>query len=64
MSGAFTQIDVEILARAERAVLVRTGDGGGACWLSLALVEVTASERPGRHALTLPEWLAIREGLI
>lgn len=64
MSGAFTQIEVEILARAERAVLVQTGEYGVCCWLSLALVEVTASERPGRHALSLPKWLAIREGLI
>lgn len=64
MNDALTYIDVEILASTERAVRVHTGKKSGAVWLPLAQIELTPTATPGVHSLTLPEWLATREGLI
>jgi hypothetical protein len=64
MNNGLTNIDVKILASTERAVRVHTGEKGDAVWLPLAQIELTATATPGVHSLTLPEWLATREGLI
>lgn len=45
----------------ERAVLVH--DGTREAWLPLSQIEI-ASNGDGTHTLTLPEWLAHKEGLI
>lgn len=62
MSREMVEIDVEIVARTERAVLAHTGNKEEAAWLPLAQIEVSSSGFEGIHTITLPEWLAIKEG--
>ena len=64
MSWALVEIDVEIVARTERAVLVHTGDKEAAAWLSIAQVEVAPSGIEGIYSVTMPAWLAVQEGLV
>lgn len=64
MSREMVEIDVEIVARTERAVLAHTGNKEEAAWLPLAQIEVASSGFEGIHTITLPEWLAIKEGLV
>lgn len=64
MSDEITQIDVEIIAHTERAILVHTGDSQAAVWLPLALIEVSATSTPSIKTLVQPEWLAIKAGLV
>jgi len=64
MTEAVVEIDVEIVARTERAVLVHTGNKEEAAWLPLAQIEVNATGFEGIHKITMPEWLATKEGLV
>jgi hypothetical protein len=64
MTGAVVNIDVEIVARTERAVLAHTGNKEEAAWLPLAQIEVNATGFEGIHTITMPEWLATKEGLV
>ena len=56
------EVGVEIVARTERAVLAHSGNKEEAAWLPLAQIEVTALRFEGIHTITMPEWLAIKEG--
>lgn len=64
MTVNLIDIDVEIVARTERAVLAHTGNKEEAAWLPLAQIEVASSGFEGIHTVTIPEWLAIDKGLI
>lgn len=64
MSREMIDIDVEIVARTERAVLAHTGNKEEAAWLPLSQIEVASSGFEGIHTVTLPEWLAVKEGLV
>lgn len=49
----------------ERAILFRANDAEEACWLPLALVEVSPVEgRSGEVLVDIPEWLAMEKELI
>ncbi|OAM73743.1 hypothetical protein [Devosia elaeis] len=62
MKSDLVDIDVQIHARTERAILVSDdGEREGAVWLPLA-VEVAAQGK--HHVVTMPEWLAVDRGLI
>ena len=56
-------IDVEVLARTEKAVLVHTGNKEQAVWIPLSQCELSKSGFGGIETLTLPEWLATEKGL-
>lgn len=65
MKSNIIDIDVEVLARTEKAVLVHTGNKDSAVWLPLSQVEIEPNEGfPGIEVVTLPEWLAQDKGLI
>lgn len=64
MKSNLVDIDVEITARTERAVLVHTGVKEDAVWLPLSQIEVVPSGFAGIETVTLPEWLATDKGLI
>ena len=57
-------IDVEVTARTEKAVLVHTGNKEEAAWLPLSQIEIEPSGVGGIETVTLPEWLALEKGLI
>jgi len=58
-------IDVEVTARTEKAVLVHTGIKEQAVWLPLSQIEIEPNDAfPGIETVTLPEWLALEKGLI
>jgi len=62
MESDLVDIEVQIHARTERAILVSDdGEREGAVWLPLAHVEVAAKGR--HHVVTVPEWLAVDRGL-
>ena len=56
-------IDVDILARTDRAVHVLDHESGKRVWLPLSQVEVSPSDGE-HHVVDLPEWLAIEKELI
>jgi hypothetical protein len=64
MRSNIIDIDVEVTSRTEKAVLVHTGDKGGAVWLPLSQIEIQNSGFAGVETITLPEWLALEKGLI
>jgi hypothetical protein len=57
-------VDVEVTARTEKAVLVHTGDKEKAVWLPLSQIEIEPSGFAGIETVTLPEWIALEKGLI
>jgi hypothetical protein len=57
-------IDVEVTARTQKAVLVHTGDKAKAVWLPLSQIEIEPTGIGGIETVTLPEWLALEKGLI
>tara|TARA_R110000868_G_scaffold237132_9_gene491649 strand:+ start:47143 stop:47337 length:195 start_codon:yes stop_codon:yes gene_type:complete len=64
MKSNIVDIDVEVTARTERAVLVHTGIKEKAVWLPISQVEVAPSGFDGIETVSLPEWLAQEKGLI
>ena len=64
MKSNIIDIDVEVTARTEKAVLVHTGDKAKAAWLPLSQIEIGPSGFAGIETVTLPEWLALDKGLI
>jgi len=64
MKSNIIDIDVEITARTEKAVLVHTGDKMKSVWLPLSQIEIEPSGVGGVETVTLPEWLALDKGLI
>ena len=57
-------IEVEVTARTDRAVLVHTGEKEKAVWISLSHCEIEPSGFGRIATLTLPEWLATDKGLV
>lgn len=60
-----TVIDIEVLIvhRTEKAVLVKDTEDGEGIWLPLSQVEVSGD--PGQiGTVTVPEWVAQERGLI
>ncbi len=64
MRSNIIDIDVEVAARTERAVLVHTGNKEEAVWLPLSQIEIAPSGFDGIETVTLPEWLAEEKGLV
>jgi len=65
MKSNIIDIDVEVTARTEKAVLVHIGIKEKAVWLPLSQVEIEPNGAfDGIETVTLPEWLALEKGLI
>ena len=65
MKSKIIDINVEVTARTEKAVLVHTGVKEQAVWLPLSQVDIEPNDAfPGIETVTLPEWLALEKGLI
>lgn len=64
MKSDIVDLDVEIIARTDRAVLVHTGIKEAAAWLPLSQIEVAPSGFGGGFTISLPEWLAVEKGLV
>lgn len=64
MRSNLIDIDVEVVHRTEKAVLVHTGDKSKAVWIPLSQCELEPSGFGGVETLTLPEPLALDKGLI
>lgn len=65
MKSNLISIDVEVVHRTEKAVLVHTGINERAVWLPLSLVEIEPNGAfDGIDTLTLPEPLALEKGMI
>lgn len=64
MKSDLIDIDVEVSARTEKAVLVHTGRYDQAVWLPLSQIEIAPSGFGGIETVTLPERLALEKGLI
>jgi len=64
MKSDITDIDVEVVHRTEKAVLVHTGNKDDAVWLPLSMIEIEPSGFAGIETVTLPERLALEKGLI
>jgi hypothetical protein len=64
MKSNIIDIDVEVTARTEKAVLVHTGIKEKAVWLPLSQIEIEDSAIAGIETVSLPEWLALDKGLI
>lgn len=58
-------IDVIVRRQTEKAVFVALDEGSQGIWLPRSLIEIDTGEAYGQPAVvTLPEWLAQKEGLI
>ncbi len=56
------EVDVDLVAETERAVLVRDADGVQV-WLAKSLVTSVSGEVGSYGTIEIPSWLAEREGL-
>lgn len=56
------RIDVEILHETANAYLVE--DAGNEVWIPKSQVKEIEFYKDGSASMTIPEWLAVREGLI
>ena len=64
MSAARVEIDVEKIRATEAAILVRDADDNQ-IWLPLSQVEILEQNFAGDQVkLLIPEWLAIKKGLV
>lgn len=65
MKSDIIDIDVEVLHRTDKAVLVHTGNKEEAVWLPFSQIEIEPNDAfPGIETVSLPEWLAQEKGLI
>jgi hypothetical protein len=64
MKSNLIDIDVEVVHRTEKAVLVHTGNKEQAVWIPLSQCEIEPSGIDGIETITLPEPLALEKGLI
>ena len=64
MKSNLIDIDVEVVHRTEKAVLVHTGNKELAVWVPLSQCEIEPSGFGGIETITLPEPLALEKGLI
>ena len=64
MSATKVEIDVEKIRATEAAILVRDADDNQ-LWLPLSQVEILEQNFSGDQVkLLIPEWLAIKKGLV
>jgi len=65
MKSNLIDIDVEVVHRTEKAVLVHTGERADAVWLPLSQIEIDPDHTVAGYAVvTVPEPLALEKGLI
>lgn len=64
MKSDIIDIDVEVTARTDKAVLVHTGIKEQAVWLPLSQIEIEPSGFGGIETVSLPQWLAEERGLV
>ena len=64
MVSDLIDITVQKMHETDAAVLVTDTTAEKSVWLPKAQIEIEASEVPGLHTVTLPEWLAIEKGLV
>ena len=64
MKSNLIDIDVEVVHRTEKAVLVHTGNKEQAVWIPLSQCEIQHSGFEGIETITLSEPLAMEKGLI
>ena len=64
MKSNLIDIDVEVVHRTAKAVLVHTGNKEQAVWVPLSQCEIEPSGFAGIETITLPEPLAMEKGLI
>lgn len=64
MKSDLIDIDVEVSAKTDKAVLVHTGIKEQAVWLPLSQIEIAPSGFDGIETVTLPERIALEKGLI
>lgn len=65
MKSDIIDIDVEVVHRTDKAVLVHTGDKERAAWLPFSQIEIEPNGAfDGIETVSLPEWLALEKGLI
>jgi hypothetical protein len=64
MKSNLIDIDVEVVHRTEKAVLVHTGNKEQAVWIPLSQCEIEPSGIDGIETITLSEPLALEKGLI
>ena len=64
MRSDVIDIDGAVEARTEKAVLFHTGNKEEAAWLPLSQIESEETGFGGIFTVTLPEWLALGQGLI
>ena len=64
MKSEKVEVDVEKIRSTEAAILVRDADDRGV-WLPLSQVEILEQNFAGDQVkLLIPEWLAIKQGLV
>jgi hypothetical protein len=64
MKSNLIDIDVEVVHRTEKAVLVHTGNKEQSVWIPLSQCEIEPSGIDGIETITLSEPLALEKGLI
>ena len=65
MKSNLIDIDVEVVHRTEKAVLVHTGNKERSVWIPLSQCEIESNGAfDGIETITLPEQLALEKGLI
>lgn len=59
------ELNVDLMARTDRAVQVRDHNSGKTVWLPLSQIELTRADEDGLGwVVDLPEWLAIEKELV
>lgn len=65
MKSDLVEINVDLLARTDRAVQVRDHNSGKTVWLPLSQIELTrADEDEEGWVVDVPEWLLIEKELV
>ena len=66
MSGpdSMVEVEVKILNETDKAVLVTVGSRRSGEWLPRSQIEIDADPFANVATIALPEWLAIRAGLV
>ena len=62
--GSEVEVEVEILNETDKAVLVTIGSRRSGEWLPQSQIEIDRDPVFARAVITMPEWLAIRAGLV
>lgn len=64
MSDSTVELDLEVIAETDEAIMVRDGDGTQA-WLPKSQIQQPEGyENCQCQTIEVPEWLAIKEGLV